>query len=102
MKLCKHNFKKKILDKMMNTKGILFHITGIICIIWFLIRVVPKPDRVRYPCQQMSIAIATTYITLWTILWGTLFAGLGLWIKRVKTKSAAFIPVLMVIFVLIF
>ncbi len=102
MKKCKHSLKKKILHKIMNTKGILFHITGIICIIWFLVRVVPKPDRIRYPCQQMSISIATGYIVFWSILWGSLALGLGFWINRVKTKTAALLPVFGVVFVLVF
>jgi len=98
----KHSFKKKILHKMMNTKGIFFHLTGIICIIWFILRVAPKPDRIRYPCQQMSLSIAIGYITFWSILWGSLFFGLGLWIRRMKNKTTAFLPLIVVIFVLVF
>ena len=56
-----HN-KKTFLKKAVNYKGLLFHIVGIGCIIWFLVRVIPKPDRYRYPCQQMSITVALTYI----------------------------------------
>ena len=87
---------------MMNSKGIVFHIAGIICIIWFLIRVVPKPDRITYPCQQISKSIAVGYIAFWSVLWGSLFFGLGLWVKRVKLKTTAFLPVILTVFVLIF
>lgn len=102
MNLCIHKIKKKILNNMMNSRGLLFHIAGITCIVWFLVRVVPKPDRIIYPCQQISKSIALGYIAFWSILWGSLFFGLGLWIKRVKLKTTAFLPVILVAFVLIF
>jgi len=87
---------------MMDSKGIMFHIAGIICIIWFLIRVVPKPDRITYPCQQISKSIAVGYLAFWSALWGSLFFGLGLWVKRVKLKTSAFLPVILTVFVLMF
>ena len=31
-----------------------FPIVGILAIIWFLVRVIPKPSRVAYPCQQAA------------------------------------------------
>ncbi len=64
-----------------------FHIVGLIAIIWFLFRVVPKPDRIRYPCQQMAIATASGYVAFWVILWSALFHGVGLWMRRAKTRS---------------
>ena len=102
MKTCKHSLKRRLIHKMMNRKGFLFHITGIICIIWFLLRVLPKPDRIKYPCQQMSASIALGYVAFWGVLWGAIFAGLGLWIRNVKTKTAAFMPLLLVLIVLMF
>ncbi len=75
-------------------KSVKFHILGIACLIWFLVRVLPKPDRIRYPCQQMSITMATSYIAFWTLL----FQGLGLQIKRLKLKTTVIAPVLIVIF----
>jgi hypothetical protein len=33
---------------------ILFPVVGILAIIWFLIRVIPKPTWVAYPCQQVA------------------------------------------------
>jgi len=85
-----------------NPQSILFHIVGIACIIWFLVRVLPKPDRIQYPCQQMSITVASSYIIFWSILWSALFHGLALWVRRVKSKTAAFLPVILVSFILIF
>lgn len=100
----KHHSKNKsnLLHKLYSHQGIFFHIAGIAAIIWFLVRVLPKPDRIRYPCQQVSISIALGYIAFWSILWSAIFHGLGLWIRRVKIKTAAFAPVILVAFLLIF
>ena len=76
-------FKEKLLKETTNLNGIWFHIIGIIAIIWFLVRVVPSPHRIRYPCQQMSITIALGYITFWSII----FQGLLTWIKKMKIKT---------------
>ena len=54
-----HKYKMKLLCRISNPQSILFHIVGIVCIIWFLTRVLPKPDRIRYPCQQMSHHISS-------------------------------------------
>ena len=80
-----HSSKKKrhILYNFYHRRRIWFHIVGIGCIIWFLFRVLPKPDRFRYPCQQMSITVAMSYIAFWTVL----LTGLGLWIKKTKYKA---------------
>ena len=102
MKFSLHRFKRKILHNMKNMKGIWFHLAGIACLIWFLIRVLPKPDRIRYPCQQMALGLAVGYITFWGVLWSGVFLGLRLWVKRVRYKTAAYVPVLLVACILIF
>ena len=51
-----HNKNKpSLLQKLYLHQGVFFHIAGIAAVIWFLVRVLPKPDRIRYPCQQVSI-----------------------------------------------
>jgi hypothetical protein len=102
MKINFHKLKMKLLCKISNPQSVLFHIVGIACIIWFLVRVIPKPDRMRYPCQQLSITVASSYIIFWVILWSALFHGLGLWIKRAKHKTVAYAPVLLIGFILLF
>jgi len=102
MKINFHKIKMKLLCKISNPQSILFHIVGIACIIWFLIRVIPKPDRIRYPCQQMSITVASSYILFWIILWGALFHGLGIWMRRAKHKTVAYAPVFLIVFILLF
>jgi len=97
-----HKSKSNFLVKLSSHQGMLFHFAGIAAIIWFLVRVLPRPDRIRYPCQQMSVSIAFGYIAFWSLLWSAIFHGLGLWIRRVNYKSAAIAPVILVAFILLF
>ncbi|MCG8702391.1 MAG: hypothetical protein MI922_30345, partial [Bacteroidales bacterium] len=41
---------------------ILFPVIGIAAIVWFLIRVVPKPSRIAYPCQRFAAGIGGSFI----------------------------------------
>ena len=44
----------------------LFPVTGLFALIWFLIRVIPKPDRANYPCMRVAFPLASTFITWMT------------------------------------
>src|SRR6266481_4595851 len=35
---------------------------GLAALLWILIRVVPKPSRANYPCQQAAIPLASGFI----------------------------------------
>jgi uncharacterized protein (DUF362 family) len=45
---------------------------GIVCgfaaLVWFLVRVVPKPSRASYPCQRAAFPIASTFV-VWLAAW---------------------------------
>ena len=41
---------------------ICFPLFGLAALIWFLIRVVPKPSRIEYPCQQIAAPIAFSFV----------------------------------------
>jgi hypothetical protein len=43
-------------------KKLSFPIIGLLSLIWFLIRVVPKPSRVRYPCMRVAAPIASSFV----------------------------------------
>lgn len=98
MKSNHHKHKMNFLNRISNHQGIWFHLAGIAAIIWFLVRVVPAPHRIRYPCQQASISIATGYIAFL----GILFSGLSLWLRNAKKKITKVAPVLMASTLLIF
>lgn len=35
---------------------------GLAAVVWFLIRVIPKPSRASYPCQQAAFPIASAFV----------------------------------------
>ena len=39
-----------------------FPITGLLALIWFLVRVVPKPSRATYPCQRAALPLASGFV----------------------------------------
>jgi hypothetical protein len=93
-----HYKKTRIWERMTGWKGIWFHIAGIIAILWFVIRVVPKPQRAQYPCQQVAISISLGYIAFWSIL----FTGLVIWMRKAKTKFAKMAPTFIAGFIVLF
>jgi hypothetical protein len=88
--------KKHIIHKLKDSKGTMFHIIGIISVIWFAIRVLPAPHRSQYPCQQMAMPIAFGYIAFWSAL----FFGLITLIKKMKTNLGAIAPCILMVFIL--
>jgi hypothetical protein len=44
----------------------LFPITGLLSLIWFLIRVLPKPSRATYPCQRVAFPLASGFV-IWLL-----------------------------------
>ena len=41
---------------------VLFFCVGFGVLLWFLIRVIPKPSRATYPCQQAAFPIASAFV----------------------------------------
>ncbi|HMA83335.1 MAG TPA: hypothetical protein VKP59_03810, partial [Candidatus Thermoplasmatota archaeon] len=90
---CKYHF----FHRLKHAKGIWFHLAGIIAVIWFLIRVIPKPTRSQYPCQQIAIPIALGYVAFWSgILYTTFYL-----MKKTKRKTTALLPAAVSFFILI-
>jgi len=50
---------------------ILFFVIGLISVIWFLVRVIPKPSRARYPCMKATMPIAYSFIAYMLSLAGS-------------------------------
>ncbi len=40
----------------------IFPIGGLLALIWFLIRVIPKPSRAMYPCQRAAFPLASAFV----------------------------------------
>ncbi|HSN95239.1 MAG TPA: DUF362 domain-containing protein [Anaerolineaceae bacterium] len=45
----------------------LFPLAGLAALAWVLLRVVPKPSRARYPCQQVAIPLAASFVS-WLLI----------------------------------
>jgi hypothetical protein len=57
------------------TPRLYFVIAGLVSVVWFLIRVLPKPSRAAYPCQRVAFPIATGFIVWLSV---NLFSYVGL------------------------
>ncbi len=50
---------------------LLFPVIGLIAILWFLVRVLPKPDRAAYPCQRVAVGIGCSFLAYAAIVFGS-------------------------------
>ncbi len=41
-------------------------VVGLFALVWFLIRVIPKPSRATYPCQRIAFPLASAFV-IWLI-----------------------------------
>ncbi len=61
-------------------KKLILPVLGLAALIWFIIRVIPKPSRALYPCQQAAFPLATSFI-----IW---FLGTGIsWLSFRKARN---------------
>ena len=44
----------------------LYPFIGLLALIWFLIRVIPKPSRATYPCQRVAFPVASSFV-IWLL-----------------------------------
>ncbi len=61
---------------------VLFPVVGILAIAWFLFRVIPKPIRAAYPCQQAAMGIGGSFLAYLIAL----TASFGIFTKLKKNK----------------
>jgi len=57
----------------------LFPVIGLFSVVWFLIRVIPKPSRAAYPCQRVAFPLASSFV-----LWLLGLAGSTLLFRRAR------------------
>ncbi len=50
-------------------------LAGLVSLLWFLIRVIPKPSRAAYPCQRAAFPVASAFVV---------------WLTAVVTSSLAY------------
>lgn len=49
-------------------------VIGFFAFLWFMIRVIPKPSRFRYPCQRAAFPLAVGFISWFTAVFGFTFS----------------------------
>ena len=52
----------------------IFPTLGLASLIWFLLRVIPKPSRATYPCQRLAAPLATSFVLWISGIIGSAFA----------------------------
>jgi len=66
--------KLKSLAKDKDRSSVLFMIFGFVSLLWFLIRVIPKPTRATYPCMRVAAPVASGFVLYLIGIVGSLFA----------------------------
>jgi hypothetical protein len=83
LKHFKHHFRRSK-GKYTGIKSVLlFPIIGIASLLWVIIRVAPKPSRVRYPCMKVAVPTAMTFLAYIIAIFTSLFS-----FRKAKEKLA--------------
>lgn len=69
---CPETGKIVSLKKPKGMGVVLFFFVGIASMIWFLIRVIPKPSRINYPCMKATMPAAFSFIVYILSITGSL------------------------------
>lgn len=72
---------------------------GFLALLWFLLRVIPKPSRAAYPCQRAAFPLASAFV-LWVVGMLTMATGLRLGrlgVRRSQWRLAAACAVAVVV-----
>ncbi|OPX42896.1 endo-1,4-beta-xylanase Z precursor [Ruminiclostridium hungatei] len=69
-------------------KRLIFPITGLAALIWFFIRVIPKPSRAAYPCQRAAFPLASSFV-----IWLTGIVGGTFIYKKLKKRFHSARPI---------
>jgi len=64
---------------------ILFWLFGAGSLVWFLIRVIPKPSRATYPCMRASYPIMTAFVLYLTAMFSSMFLFRKNWQRYAMT-----------------
>ncbi len=81
------NLIKRINSKDFWTK-LFFPFIGIASLVWFLIRVIPKPSRASYPCMRVAAPLASSFVIYIVSLVGSLSAFKY---AKIKFKDARYL-----------
>ena len=60
---------------------VFFPLIGLAALVWFVVRVAPKPSRAAYPCQRVAMPLASSFV-----LWLTGMVGASLAFRQARGK----------------
>ncbi len=71
----------------------LWPVLGLIALLWIIIRVIPKPSRIQYPCMKVAAPFAANFLFLLSGLIATVFSikKAGYYFSRSKYAFSAFL-----------
>lgn len=70
--------------RRLSLRGWLLSGMGLASLLWFLVRVIPKPSRATYPCQRVAFPLASGFVVWLMALLGSAFA----W-RKVQDRKAS-------------
>lgn len=73
-----------------------FRMIGFFALLWFALRVIPKPSRASYPCQRVAVPLALSFLA-----WLSGITGLAYLLKLIKTKVVPLRTILVITLVLV-
>lgn len=74
IKHVKHHFKRTKGKNKRIKSLLLFPVIGFLSLLWVIIRVAPKPSRLRYPCMKVAVPTATTFLAYIAAIFTSLFS----------------------------
>lgn len=98
MKKFKSVFSKYSYSKK-NFRSVILFFLGLVALIWFLIRVIPKPSRAAYPCMQVAFPFATAFV-IW--LTGILISSFLFVKAKAKWRRSKYIVAFVLLFLAAF
>jgi len=60
--VCPHTRRRRPVTARLRWALWAFPVFGAVSLVWFLIRVIPKPSRAAYPCQRVAVPLASSFL----------------------------------------
>jgi len=76
-KVCPRTGRVVGLDLRSPAAWLLFPIVGFVALVWYLVRVVPRPNRATYPCMQVAAPLAFGFLGYVASLAAAVFGARG-------------------------
>ncbi len=69
-----HSYRRQVVSRIYRSRITMLMpvVLGFIALLWFLVRVIPKPSRATYPCQRAAFPLASGFVIWLTGLTGSM------------------------------